>query len=156
MPPREGKICLAQRAGMLLWITAQVISASALPVQPEARYRAGKPATEATAIADQQVRAFAPAAAVETLASTLFAAAAQPEPPIELWLDARLRAVPFPPRRQSDPLRSAQSPAWVLLCAATAVLTTVNTRHHRRRTHAGCRHPPNPLPHQKSRARTLG
>src|ERR1017187_5557219 len=144
-PLRESGISQAQRAALLLWVAAQVMSASSLPGQPEARHRAWKPGTEAPSISDQPVRAFAPAAAMETLNSTLLAGAAKPVSPVELWLDARPWLVHLPPRQQDDPLRGTLPPTWMLLAAATAVLATVDNPHHRRRTHPGCRHTAEPV-----------
>ena len=141
MPPsQQGKICLAQRAGLLLWVAAQVMSASGLPGQPEARYHTWKPEAEARSVGDQPVRAFAPAAAVETLNSTLVAGGAKPEAPIELWLDAKPWAVHLPAGQPKEPLRGVLPPTWMLLGAASLVLATVDNRHHRRRTQTGCRH----------------
>lgn len=139
-PPRKGKVCLAKRAGIFLWIAAQLMSASTLPGRREAGYRAWRPSTESPFIADQPVRAFASAAATETLTSTLLSLAAKPEAPIELWIDGRTHVFHRPSIRRSDPLLGAQPQAWMLLAAATAFLTTVKTRHRRRRTHTGCRH----------------
>jgi hypothetical protein len=138
------KIRLARPAALLLWIAAQVLNASTLPGQPEAIIGAWKPGTEVPAIADQPVRAFAPAA-TETLNSRLFTDAAKPESPIVLWPDARPWAVHLPPSQPNDPLRSVEPPTWMLLGAATAVLATTNTRHHRRRTNTGCRHAAEPV-----------
>jgi len=136
---QEGTICLAQRAGLLLWVTAQVMSASGLAGQAEARYGAWKPEAEARSMGDLPVQAFAPAAGVETLNSTLLSAA-KPETPVELWPDARPWAVHLTPRRNRDPLPGVLPPAWVLLGAASLFLATVDNRHRRRRTHVGCRH----------------
>jgi len=139
-PVEEGTICSALRAAVLLWVAAHVTAASTLPVQSEAAFPVWNPATEIKSVAEQTARAFAPAAPVETLKSTLFAGAAKPESPIELWLDARLYGVHLPARRQSDPLRGNQPLTWTLLGLATAILATVDSRHHRRRTHTGRRH----------------
>jgi len=141
MPPsQQGKICWAQRAGLLLWVAAQMMRASGLPGQPEARYRAWKPEAEARSIGDQTARAFAPAAAVERFNSTLLTAAAQEESPIELWFDARPWAFHSPGGEPADPLRGVLPPTWMLLGAASLVLATVDNRHHRRRRQTGCRH----------------
>jgi len=134
---------LAQRAALLLWITAQVTNASGLTGQPEDRNRAWKPDPETRSIVEQPVRAFAPAA-VETLNSTVRASAAEPLPPAELGFDARPWAILLPPRQQNDPPRSSLPPTWMLLVAATAVLATVDPRHHRRRTRTGYRRTANP------------
>ena len=115
------------------------MSASSLPDQPEAGPRAWKPARDAPSISDQPVRAFAPAAAMETLNSTLLASAAKPVSPVELWLGAKSWAAHLAPSQQDDPLRGTLPPTWMLLVAATAVLATVDDPHHRRRTHVGCR-----------------
>jgi hypothetical protein len=139
-PPQEGKICLAPRAALLLWIAAQVMSASTLLGQSKAPSPVWKPAIEDRSIGDQPARAFAPAAAVETLSSTLLIGAAKPDSPIELWSDARQCAVHLRTCRQRDPLRGVEPPTWVIVGAATLLLATTNTRHHRRRAHTGCRH----------------
>jgi hypothetical protein len=139
-PPQEGRLCFAQRAALLLWIAAQVMNASTLPGQPEGLSRAWKPGTGVPPIGDQPARAFAPAAAVETLNSTFLNRAAKPESPVELWPDARPWAVHLPAGEQSDPLRGVEPPTWMLLGAATAMMATTNSRHHRRRTFTGCRH----------------
>jgi len=143
-PPQEGRLCFAQRAALLLWIAAQVMNASSLPCQPEGLNRAWKPGTGVPTIGDQPARAFAPAAAVETLNSTFLNRAAKPESPVELWPDARPWAVHLPAGEQSDPLRGVEPPTWMLLGAATAMMATTNSRHHRRRTYTGCRHTAEP------------
>jgi hypothetical protein len=143
--PQVDKIRLAQRAALLFWIAAQVLNASTLPGQPEWLIGAWKPGTEVPPIGDQPARAFAPAAAVETIDSALFDSEAKPERPVELWPDPRPWAVQLPPSRGSDPLRAVEPPTWMLLGAATLLLATTNTRHHRRRTHTGCRHAAEPV-----------
>jgi len=141
--PQGDKIRLAQRVALLLWIAAQVLNASTLPGQPEGLIGAWQPGTEVPPVGGEPARAFAPAA-VETLDSALLGSAAKPEHPIELWPDPRPWGFHPPPEPRSDPLRVIEPPTWMLLAVATAVLATADTRHHRRRTHTGCRHAADP------------
>jgi len=143
--PQGVKIRFAQRVAVLLWIAAQVLNASTLPGQPEGLIGAWKPGTEVPPVGDQPARAFAPAAAVETLDSALLSSAAEPASPIEVWPNARPWGLHPPPEQRSDPLRAVEPPTWMLLGAATLLLATTNTRHHRRRTHTGCRHAAEPV-----------
>jgi hypothetical protein len=125
-------------------MAAQIVSASTLPGRPAQLHDDWKPAAEVSAVGDQPARAFAPAAPVETLGSTLLDSAAEPRAPIEVWPGARPWGLHLPPDQPSDPLRTVEPPTWMLLGAATALLATTNTRHHRRRTCTGWRHPAEP------------
>lgn len=140
MPSRRtGKIRVAQRAALLLWITAQAISASALPGQHEDRYNIWKVAAAAASqdpsTDSEPAKAFD--AATEPLNSTLFNAAS-PASPIELGFDTG--AAYAPPAEQHDPLRVAEPPTWMSVGVAAALLAGASPRHHRRRTRTGHRH----------------
>jgi hypothetical protein len=152
-PPQEGRLCFAQRAALLLWIAAQVMNASSLPGQPEGLNRAWKPGTGVPPIGDQPARAFAPAAAVETLNSTFVNGAAKQESPVELWPDTRPWAVHLPAGEQSDPLRGVEPPTWMLLGAATDNQQPPSPPPH---IHGMPPHGRTRGPNKKSRAQPLG
>jgi hypothetical protein len=137
--PLPSAIRAARRAAVFLWIAARVISASGLPDQSGNHYTAWKPESAAASLASRPIKAFAPAAAVETLKSALLGGGDKGEPPVELWLGARHWPANLPHRRQGDRQQGALASTWLLLSLAAAMLASVDSRHHRRRTHTGCR-----------------
>ena len=150
-PPEKGKVCFAPTAGLLLWLAVPVMSANTMPAQQEAPYRAWKLATEAASTGSQAGPACDPAAGMEPSNLTLAGGAAKPDPPVELWPDARPYPFHLPPHPRRAPLRIVQTAVWMLLGVASTVLAGTDNRHHRRRAHAGCRHARAGFPTKKPR-----
>jgi len=146
-PRRAGKIRVAERAALLLWIAAHTISASTLPGQAQGRYNVWKLAVAAAAVApsagSEPILAFDAAPAGAPLDSTPFPGAASPASPAELGFDTG--GAYAPPAEQHDPLRGAEPPTWMSVGVAAALLAGASPRHHRRRTRTGHRHAAEPV-----------